>query len=97
MSYKPPLPQTLDGTVAQVAVFTNQSPRRVYRKVAAGTYESYKNGDTRLIVWESVFAERARLLAQGPQLSARPATCKRPRGRPRKNPESKTLAAEPRS
>lgn len=91
MSYKPPLPQTLDGTVKQVADFTNQSERRVYRKLAAGVYQSYKNGDTRLITWESVLAERARLLAQGPQLS-RPQTAKK-RGRPRKHPD--TQAAPP--
>jgi hypothetical protein len=62
--------------------FRNESARTVQRKVAAGIYVSYKDGDRRLITWESVYADRERSLKLGPQLSPSPTTGKRKQGRP---------------
>lgn len=97
MPYKPAplasLPPALgppDATIQQVMRFTNSSARMVQRKIANGTYESYKDGDRRLILWSSVLADRARLIALGPQLSPRPATGKRPVGRPKKTGQLST-------
>jgi hypothetical protein len=83
-----------DATVEQIMRYTSASSRTVQRKIANGTYKSYKNGEKRLILWESVLAERDRLIALGPQLQPPPALpAKRKPGRPRKHPETKTQAA----
>jgi len=92
MPYKPvPPPAELglpDATVSEVMAYRRESARTVFRKIASGVYQSYKNGDSRLIVWESVLADRERSLARGAQLPSRPATGKRPPGRPRKISEA---------
>jgi hypothetical protein len=77
-----------DATIQQVMTFRNESPRTVWRKIRNGTYESYKDGDRRLITWKSVLEDRERCRKLGPQLSQPPATGKRPRGRPKKTTES---------
>ena len=84
LSSLPPELGPPDATIPQVATFTNSSPRTVQRKIEDGTYESYKDGDRRLITWKSVLEDRERCRKLGPQLSQRPATGKRPVGRPRK-------------
>jgi hypothetical protein len=63
--------------------FTGASARTVQRKIANESYESYKDGDRRLITWKSVLEDRERCRKLGPQLSQRPATGKRSVGRPR--------------
>jgi hypothetical protein len=68
--------------------FRHESARTVFRKIASGAYTSYKSGESRLILWDSVIADRERCLARGPQLSRRAETGKRPRGRPRKDRET---------
>ena len=94
MPYKPApvesLPPELgppDATIPQVMAFTNSSARTVQRKIENGTYESYKDGDRRLIVWKLVLEDRDRYRKLGPQLSQRRATGKRPVGRPPKSAE----------
>jgi hypothetical protein len=64
--------------------YRRESARTVFRKLETGVYRGRKNGDTRLIEWASVFEDRDRCIALGPQLPQRPATGKRPVGRPRK-------------
>ena len=56
-----------DMTVAEVAAYRRESPTVVQRKMRSGVYVSYRNGDRRLITRESVLADRARCLAEGPQ------------------------------
>ena len=56
-----------DMTVAEVAAYRRESPTVVQRKMRWGVYVSYRNGDRRLITRESVLADRARCLAEGPQ------------------------------
>jgi hypothetical protein len=57
-----------DMTVEEVALFRRESPSAVQRKMRDGTYVSYLSGDRRrLITRESVLADRARRLAEGPQ------------------------------
>jgi len=73
-----------DGDARQVAAYRNESLRVVRRKCAEGIYRSYKNGERRLITWESVIADRERQLALGAQFSPPPVTGKRKPGRPRK-------------
>jgi hypothetical protein len=92
MAYKPAPPAALppelgvpDGTVAQVMFFRNESARTVWRKISIGTYQSYKNGDRRLILWKSVLQDRQNCIERGPQLSRPPATGKRRPGRPSKH------------
>jgi hypothetical protein len=88
-TYKPaelPPELKLDATIPEVMAFRRESARTVYRKIAAGTYRSYKNGETRLIEWASVLEDRARLIALGPELGRRPAVGKCKPGRPRKPP-----------
>jgi hypothetical protein len=91
MPYKPAPPESLspeigppDATIQQVMRFTNSSARTVQRKIENGTYESYKDGDRRLITWKSVLKDRDLCRKLGPQLTQRPATGKRPVGRPTK-------------
>jgi hypothetical protein len=84
----------LDATIPEVMAFRRESARTVQRKISNGTYKSYKNGDSRLILWSSVIEDRDRCIAQGPQLSRRAETGKRPPGRPRKQPEPQTPAPE---
>jgi hypothetical protein len=88
MAYKPAssLPPELrvDATIPEVMAYRRESARTVFRKLELGIYRGHKNGDSRLITWESVIADRERCLAQGAQLSQRPATEKRRVGRPRK-------------
>jgi hypothetical protein len=94
MPYRPaPLPSDLrlDATIPEVMAFRHESSRTVFRKIASGAYRSYKSGDTRLIVWQSVVEDRERCLARGPQLS-RPQTGKRRPGRPRKAAETAALS-----
>jgi hypothetical protein len=61
MPYKPAqLPPELrspDATIAEVMAYRRESARTVFRKLEKGVYRSHKNGDTRLITWESVIAE----------------------------------------
>jgi hypothetical protein len=98
MAYKPAqLPPDLrvDARVEEVMAFRRESSRTVFRKIASGAYKSYKSGDTRLILWESVLADRERCLALGPQLTRRQAGDKRQPGRPRKSPPPETKAATP--
>jgi hypothetical protein len=71
-----------DATIPEVMAYRRESARTVFRKLASGAYQSYKSGEARLILWESVFADRERCLAQGAQLPSRPTTGKRPPGRP---------------
>jgi hypothetical protein len=95
LPYKPallPPNLRLDATVAEVMAFRRESARTVFRKIASGAYTAYKSGESRLILWDSVIADRERCLARGPQLSRRAATGKRPRGRPRKD---RATAPEP--
>lgn len=96
MPYKPaPPPAELglpDATIPEVMAFRRESSRTVFRKIASGAYQSYKSGDTRLILWRSVLEDRERCLARGPQLSPQPTGKRRP-GRPRKDdPEPKAAA-----
>jgi hypothetical protein len=91
MPYKPvpleSLPAELGmppASIQQVMAFTGTSARSIWRKIANGTYKSFKDGDRRFILWSSVIKERDRLIALGPQLSRRPTTGKRPVGRPKK-------------
>jgi hypothetical protein len=95
MPYKPAplesLPPELGlppATIQQVMAFTGASARSVWRKIADGTYRSFKDGDRRLILWSSVIKERDRLIALGPQFSERPRTGKRRVGRPKKTAAS---------
>jgi hypothetical protein len=95
MAYKPaPLPPDLrlDVTINEVMAFRRESARTVQRKIANGTYQSYKSGENRLILWASVLEDRERCLARGPQLPPQPTTGKRRPGRPRKDPENKAAA-----
>jgi hypothetical protein len=85
LAYKPAanLPPELrspDGTVAEVMAFRRESAATVFRKIRAGVYRSHKNGDTRLIEWASVLADRDACIERGPQLE--PLTSRR--GRPKK-------------
>jgi hypothetical protein len=64
--------------------YRREGSRTVFRKLAEGVYKGHKNGDSRLITWESVIADRERCVAQGAQLSERPATGKRRVGRPKR-------------
>ena len=84
MVHKPAPLQSPDATIKEVMAFRKESQRTVFRKLELGICESHKNRDSRLITWESVIADRENCLAQGPQLSKRPATGKRPVGRPKK-------------
>ena len=91
MPYKPAplesLPPELgppDATIPQVMAFTGASARTVQRKIADESYESYKDGDRRLITWKTVLEDRERCRNLGPQLSQRPTTGKRRVGRPKK-------------
>jgi hypothetical protein len=96
MPYKPaplPLNLRLDATVNEVMAFRHESARTVFRKLRAGAYQSYKNGERRLIVWQSVVDDRERSLSRGAQLPSRPVTGKRRPGRPRQDhPENKAAA-----
>ena len=88
MAYKPAAPPAElgmpDATIPQVMAFRHESSRTVFRKIASGAYQSYKSGETRLIVWSSVIKERERCLMRGPQLPPQPTTGRRRPGRPRK-------------
>jgi hypothetical protein len=95
MPYKPatlPPNLRLDATVNEVMAFRHESARTVFRKLRAGAYQSYKNGERRLITWQSVLDDRERSLSRGAQLPSRPVTGKRRPGRPRKDPENKAAA-----
>jgi hypothetical protein len=90
MPYKPAahaeLPPELgppDATIEEVMRFRNESARTVQRKIADGRYQSYKDGDRRLIVWKSVLEDRDACRARGPQLAPVPANGKRKPGRPK--------------
>ena len=76
----PPELRSPDGTVSEVMAFRRESAATVFRKIRGGRYRSHKNGDTRLVEWASVIADRDACLALGPQLA--PLTGKR--GRPKK-------------
>jgi hypothetical protein len=80
----PPERSSLEATIAEVMAYRREGARTVFRKLAEGVYKGHKNGDSRLITWESVIADRERCVAQGAQLSERPATGKRRVGRPKK-------------
>jgi hypothetical protein len=82
----------LDLTVGEVMYLRREGPRRVFQKIADGTYEGHKNGETRLISTKSVLADRDRALAKGPQLSLPPGTGNRRPGRPRKPPAKPATA-----
>jgi hypothetical protein len=60
--------------------FRRESAATVFRKIRNGSYRSHKNGDTRLIEWASVIADRDACIERGPQLA--PLTGRR--GRPKK-------------
>ena len=101
MAYKPADPASLppgievpDATIPQVMLFRCESSRTVFRKIASGAYQSYKSGETRLILWRSVLEDRERCLARGPQLPPQPTTGKRRPGRPRKSDGMNAAAAE---
>jgi hypothetical protein len=82
-----------DMTMAEVAAFRREGLSTVWRKMRSDVYKSYKSGDKRLIIRESVLADRERCLAEGPQLSSTP-TEKRGPGRPKKQEPSTVSAAE---
>jgi hypothetical protein len=88
MSYKfIPLPldfNPVDATVKEVMAYRRESRSTVWRKMRAGVYASYRDGDTRKIIFESVKRDRERHIAAGPQFASDRPLIKRKRGRPRK-------------
>jgi excisionase family DNA binding protein len=89
MVYRPvPIPPDFsapDLTIGQAMFYLGLSARAVQRLCQTGAIESYRlGGDARRIVFASVRAYRQSCIDKGPQLSQRPTTGKRPRGRPRK-------------
>jgi hypothetical protein len=89
VAYKP-VPFALDQappdiTIGQTMWFLQLSARAVQRLISDAVLDSFVLGvDNRRIVFDSVLAYREACRAQGPQLSQRPVTGKRPPGRPRK-------------
>jgi hypothetical protein len=72
-----------DMTPAEVAAFRRESETTVWRKCRSGVYVSYRSGrDKRLIVRESVIADRDKCLVDGLGFAA-PAEGKRGRGYPK--------------
>jgi hypothetical protein len=68
----------------------HQSAATVFRKIRAGRYRSFKDGDTRLIEWRSVFEDRERCIEAGPQLAPRTGKLGRPKkAQPTPEPKSK--------
>lgn len=65
--------------------YRRESRAIVQRKVRQGIYQSYSNGDRRMIVFASVKADRERLLAEGSRLTPYNPAFKLKRGRPPKN------------
>jgi hypothetical protein len=54
MPYKPailPPSLRLDATIGEVMSYRRESARTVFRKIASGAYQSYKSGESRLILW----------------------------------------------
>jgi hypothetical protein len=80
----PPNFDPVDATVKEVMAYRRESYSTVRRKLRLGLYESYLDGDRRMIIFASVKADREQSIAKGPQLIPENPAVKRNRGRPRK-------------
>jgi hypothetical protein len=83
-TWLPPDFDPVDATVKEVMAYRRESYSTVRRKLRVGRYQSYLDGDRRMIIFSSVKAERERSISKGPQLAPDNPVIKRKRGRPRK-------------
>jgi hypothetical protein len=80
----PPDFNPVDATVKEVMSYRRESRSTVWHKMRARVYASYRDGDTRKIIFESVKRDREQQIAAGPQFAPDSPLIKRKRGRPRK-------------
>ena len=64
----PPNFDPVDASVQEVMAYRRESYSTVRRKLRLELYESYLDGDRRMIIFASVKADRERSIAKGPQL-----------------------------
>jgi hypothetical protein len=74
----------VDATVKEVMAYRRESYSTVRRKLRLGVYESYLDGDRRMIIFASVKEDRERSISKGRQLASDNPIIKRKRGRPPK-------------
>jgi excisionase family DNA binding protein len=101
-TYKPiPIPSDYsapDVTIGMAMFYLGLSASTVQRLAALGEITSFKYGESRRIVFESLKAYRQRAIDAGPRFAERPVTGKRRAGRPSRSespPPSIEVPARP--